>query len=142
MALSGVKGFNLKPGCSLAAGERVEVYYNLQQGGFSIVALDRKNPDYGRVVAYSENVTMIDASFCINQKKLDRIRTINRKTVYATVKGTFLDGLQMDYEGHRKGYCNPYSTGKFIDWESKQEIKAARLVYFYDKFFSYQGVQA
>lgn len=128
--------FRVKDGMSLKAGDRVEVYYNIQKGGFSILSLEKGQ--YGKVVAYAPQVFIEGATFHINAKKLERILSMKRKTVYATIKGTYIGCDEVQTVDHRQGYCNPYTTGKFIDWESKTEIKAAAQVYFYDKFFSYK----
>ncbi|WP_079516530.1 hypothetical protein [Rossellomorea marisflavi] len=130
----------MRDGATLDPGERVEVYYNIQKGGFSIVALDKRNPMKGKVVAYASNVQVEDAKFCINPNKLAKIKANNRKTVYAVVRGHFVSAEPMDdaAHGYRKGYCNPFKTGKFIDWENGTELHEARGVYFYDKYFSYQ----
>jgi len=133
-----ITGLNLREGATLAAGERVEVYYNIQKGGFSVVALDKSNPMKGKVVAYAENVLIENASFHCNQKKLAKIHELQRKTVYAVVRGYFVSAEEIDGSSFKKGYCNPFKTGKFIDWDSKEELHVAAQVYFYDKFFSYK----
>lgn len=134
-----VEGLTIKEGMTLNQGERVEVYYNLQQGGFSIKALDKVNPNKGKVVAYAENVLLENCTFNINKKKLDNILDKERKTVYAVVRGYFVNAEGNDNSTHKLGYCNPFKTGKFIDWNSREEITAANEVYFYDKYFSYQA---
>lgn len=133
-----ISGLQLKEGATLSAGERVEVYYNITRGGFSIVSLDKSNPMKGKVIAYAENVLIENATFHINLNKLGKIHEKNRKTVYAVVRGYFLNTEENNSSDFKKGYCNPFKTGRFIDWESKEEIKAAEAVYFYDKYFSYK----
>lgn len=130
--------FTVKEGMSLRPGDRVEVYYNIQKGGFSIVSLQK--PHYGKVIAYAANVLIENATFHLNLRKLEQIRAMHRKTVYATVKGTFIQASAADVQDHRQGYCNPYTTGRFIDWESKEQVTKASAVYFYDRFFSYKAV--
>ncbi|AMB18819.1 hypothetical protein BH780_gp238 [Bacillus phage Eldridge] len=132
-----VDGLQVREGMSLEAGERVEVYYNIQKGGFSIKAIDKRNPNKGKVVAYASNVFITEATFHLNQNKLSKILEIQRKTVYATVKGTFEHAEAIDNSLHRRGYCNPYKTGKFIDWDTQEQIHEASEVYFYNKFFSF-----
>lgn len=128
----------IREGMSLEIGEKVEVYYNLTKGGFSIVSRDKKNPNKNKVVAYAANVLIKDATFHLNLNKLKQIHDKQRKTVYAVVKGYLVSTNEQQTKEHVKGYCNPYTTGKFINWETKEEIKAAKEVYFYDKFFSYK----
>jgi hypothetical protein len=130
--------FNVVEGRSLNVGEKVEVYYNIQKGGFSIVSRDKRNPNNGKVVAHSSFVHVENASFHINKKKLDNILAINRKTVYAVVKGTFLGSTEIQAGAYRKGYCNPFKTGCFVDYETGIELTTAKNVYFYDKYFSFK----
>ena len=132
-----VEGIMFREGRTLAKGEKVEVYYNLLKGGFSIVSKDKRNPDRNRVVAYAENVTIVDATFHISERILAQIREKKCKNVYAVVRGTFVDIGENLNPKLRRGYCNPYTTGKFIDWETKEELLTAKEVYFYERFFSY-----
>lgn len=127
-----VEGLKVRDGMTLTVGERVEVYYNIQKGGFSILKK-------GKLVAHADYVTIADATFHINENKLARILEINRKTVYATVRGVFVGASESQVAGHRRGYCNPFKTGAFIDFENGSEVTSAKEVYFYDKFFSYRG---
>lgn len=132
-----IEGLQLRGEATLTVGEKIEVYYNIQKGGFSILSRDKQNPMKGKVIAHSEFVLIEDATFHLNSKKLEQIQEKNRKTVYAVVRGVYLGSEQVINADFRKGYCNPFKTGTFIDWVSKEEITAAKHVYFYDKFFSY-----
>lgn len=134
-----VQGLKLKAGATLQVGERIEAYYNIQLGGFSIVALDKRNPKKGLVIAHTDYVTLQDATFHINEAKLQRIIQTNRKTVYAVIRGIYTGSEFMLVQGHRKGYCNPFRTGAFIDYEDGSELTVASEVYCYHKFFSYKG---
>ncbi|WP_458368271.1 hypothetical protein [Peribacillus frigoritolerans] len=103
-----------------------------------MLSRDKQNPMKGKVIAYSEFVLIEDATFHINSKKLEQIREMNSKTVYAVVRGIYAGSEQLVSADFHKGYCNPYKTGTFIDWASKEQITKAKHVYFYDKFFSYK----
>lgn len=129
--------YTLREGKSLSIGEKVEVYYNIHKGGFSIKSLDKSNISKGLVCAYASNLSIINATFHLSIPTLEKIIQRHVKDVYAVVRGTLESIGIMDNSEHKKGYCNPYSTGKFIDWDSKEEIKNAETVYFYDKYFSY-----
>ncbi|MGP4074234.1 hypothetical protein ACTWQB_17155 [Piscibacillus sp. B03] len=131
------KGLNIREGKTLNVGEKVEVYYNLHKGGFSILSRDKNNPDKNKVVAYADFVTLANATFHINSNKLKQIIRDQRKTVYAVVRGYLVNTDPINNSHHRKGYCNPYKTGKFVDWETKEELGEAKEVHFYDKYFSY-----
>ncbi|MCK2000832.1 hypothetical protein MZM54_05440 [[Brevibacterium] frigoritolerans] len=133
-----IEGLQLRGEATLTVGEKIEVYYNIHKGGFSILSRDKQNPMKGKVIAHSEFVLIEDATFHINSKKLEQIREMNRKTVYAVVRGVYAGSEQLVSADFHKGYCNPYKTGTFIDWASKEQITKAKHVYFYDKFFSYK----
>lgn len=136
-----VKGLVLREGATLTPGEKVEVYYHIRKGGFSIVSKDSKNPMINKVIGHSEFVTITDASFHINQKKLAGILERKRKTVYAVVRGLYKGAQAIDNSHHTQGYCNPFTTGKFINWVTKEKITTAKEVHFYDKFFSFSNEQ-
>lgn len=133
-----VEGLKLREGCTLTFGERIEVYYNIQKGGFSILSRDKRNPMKGKIIAHSEYVLIENATFRLNSKKLEQIKEKNRKTVYAVVRGTYIGSKPTEDKEFSRGYCNPYKTGAFIDWDTKEHITEAEYVYFYHKFFSYK----
>lgn len=132
-----MKNITLKEDRTISTGERVEVYYNIQKGGFSIKSLDKQNKDKGKVVAYADNVLIENATFHINEKKLKEIHQRQRKTVYAVIRGYLKDTDKHNQEEFNKGYCNPFKVGNFIDWHTKDVLSRASQVYFYDKFFGY-----
>lgn len=125
-------------GKSIAAGERCAVYFNLHKGGFSVKSMDKRNPHNGLVVAYADYVTISDASFHVMQSRLKNILAKRQKEIYAVVRGVLVDTEAMDDEGFRKGYVNPYTTGHFIDLETRAQLTEAQAVHFYDRHFSYQ----
>lgn len=125
-------------GRSLKLGEKVEVYYNINKGGFSIKSKEKTNAHYNKVVAYAPFIQIKDASFHVGTKTLERVRTRKQKEVYAVVRGILTSFDQLNDIGYRKGYHNPYITDTFIDWETKQELKTAENVYFYEKYFSFK----
>lgn len=133
-----VSQFTLKEGSTLEVGERIECYYNLTEGGFSIVALDKRNPNKGRVVAYSPFVQMENAQFCLNANKLEKILSNNRKTVYAVVRGIYAGCENIDDSTYIKGYCNPFKTASFVNYETGEKLETASKVHFYEKFFSFK----
>lgn len=133
-----IQGMQLKEGACLKSGDRIEVYFNIQRGGFSIVSRDKNNPMNGKVIAYSENVLIENATFHLNYNKLKKIHELNRKTVYAVVRGYFVSAMEIDRTGFNPGYCHPFKTGRFIDWNTKEEVKEAKQVYFYDRYFAYK----
>lgn len=131
--------FTLVEGRNVNLFEKVEVYYNLQKGGFSIVSRDKRNPNNGKVVAYSSNVTIQDAEFRVNKNKHAQILERQRKTVYAVIRGTLTSFDTTNLDSYKQGYCNPYVTCGFIDWNSKEELNTAKEVTFYNKNFAYKN---
>jgi hypothetical protein len=132
-------GIKFVEGRTIKPGEKCSVHYNIHKGGFSIVSKDKNNPDNGRVCAHSEYVQIEDATFHVSSKTLEKIKKQKRKAVYATVRGKFVSADRMENNNYRRGYCNPYKTGVFVDYETRTELKEAERVYFYDKYFAYSN---
>ncbi|MCA1064830.1 hypothetical protein QTG56_24800 (plasmid) [Rossellomorea sp. AcN35-11] len=132
-----MQGIKFVEGRSIKPGEKVSVHFNIHKGGFSIVSMDKNNPDKGRVCAHSEYVQIEDATFHVSAKTLEKIKKQKRKAVYARVRGIFVSAEKIEANHYHKGYCNPYKTGVFVDYATRDELKEAKNVYFYDKFFSY-----
>lgn len=124
-------------GKTLRKGERVEVYYNVHKNMFSIRSLDKRNPDKGRVVAHAKYVMLEGATFHTSEAGLQRILANQKKEVFAKVRGYIVHTDRTLTIDHRLGYCNPYTTGGFVDLDSKAPLTNASEVYFYDKYFSY-----
>lgn len=133
-----IKGLVLREGASLNVGERVQVYYNLNKGGFSIKSLDKTNPMKGKVIAHAETVLIENASFHASMATLKRIKAKGQKEVYAVIRGFYIGTPEQCTEADKRGYLNPYITENFIDYDTKEELKTADKVFFYDKFFSYK----
>ena len=136
-----IAGLTMIDGATLSQGERIEVYFHVRKGGFSIRSKDKRNPLNGKVIAHTENCLIEQATFHYSKATLARIHTKKQKEVYAVVRGYFIGTSEMDSEaeGFTMGYCNPYVTGNFINWETKEEVNKADLVYFYDKYFSFKN---
>lgn len=127
-----------REGMSVQQGERVAVYYNIHKGGFSIKSMDKRNPHNGKVVAYADVVMVNDAQFHIKPSGLRNIHKTGYKEIYATVRGTLIGTESVQTEGHRWGYCNPFTTETFVDWQTGVELSTAAEVYFYGSHFSYR----
>lgn len=122
--------FTIKEGMSLKKDDRVEVYYNLHKGGFSIKSLE-KGECKGKVVAYSSTVLMTNGKFSASQSGIQKIREEKRKRVCAVVRGTF-EGTESEIQGDTI-YFNPYTTDHFINASNGEKITSANNIYFYDK---------
>ncbi|WP_050182620.1 hypothetical protein [Domibacillus robiginosus] len=135
-----IAGLTVVKSATLSKVERVEVYFHVLKGGFSIRSKEKQNPFNGKVIAHASHVLIEQATFHYSKDTLARIHAKKQKEVYAVVRDYFIGTSEMDsgVEGFTKGYCNPYVTGNFINWETKGELSEADLVYFYDRFFSYK----
>lgn len=131
----------VREGMALNKGERVEVYYNVHKGLFSIKSLDRRNPNRGRVVAHAKHIMLESVTFHESGAVLARILANGRKEVFAKVRGYLVHTEPERVEGYREGYCNPYKTRGFVDRETGRKLTEADAVYFYDKYFSYKGAK-
>lgn len=125
----------IREGMNVEKGERVEVYYNIKEGGFSIKALDKKNENTGKVVAYAPSVKLTNCTFNINEKKHKWILDNSRKAVYAVVRG-YLEELTAEKPNTNdlnEIYINPYTCKDFTDVKTKEVIKKAENVIFTEK---------
>ncbi|MCP3763677.1 hypothetical protein NLX67_14975 [Domibacillus sp. A3M-37] len=140
MAKAKMPSLTLVEGATLEKGERIEVYFNIRKGGFSIKSIDKQNPLNGKVIAHTDTLMIEQATFQYSQKTLEKIHAKQQKAVYAVVRGYYVATGDMSEEtsSFMPGYCNPYTTDHFINWQTKEEIKEADLVYFYDKYFNYK----
>lgn len=64
---------------------RVEVFWNLHQDLYSVVALE--GHDKGRVVTHAHKVVLWNAEFIVQPAGRDRVRREKRKNVHAFVRG-------------------------------------------------------
>ena len=122
--------FVLKEGMQLKKGDRVEIYYNLHKGGFSIKSLE-KGECKGKVVAYTSTALMSNGKFVVSQPGVRKIREEKRKRVCAVVRGIF-EGTEGSIKGE-KVYFNPYTTDSFIRKSNNEPITYADTIYFYDR---------
>jgi hypothetical protein len=132
----------LVEGRALAVGERVEVYYNLNKGGYSIKSIDKRNPNKGKVVAYADYVTLENATFHASEATLKRILASKQKSVYAVVRGYLVSADKQETTQYKRGYINPYTTGHFINEDTKEQLTTAAQVYFENKRFYFKDEEA
>ena len=111
----------------------MEVYYNLHLSLFSIKSIDVRNKDKGKVVAYSQYVTLNDCEFRVSRSGLLRVRRERKKCVCAVVRGKFVGTEVLDPTKMTSIYFNPYTTDEFVVRESRLPIKRARMVFFFNK---------
>jgi hypothetical protein len=122
--------YQVREGKSLQINERVEVYYNLHKGGFSIKALQGEHK--GTVVAYSGIVNLSDCEYRVNENALNTILATKRKKVYAVVRGAFKGANKQDTASLEKLSINPYANPFFTDTKG-QRVHESKQAYFTGK---------
>ncbi|AGY48398.1 hypothetical protein Slash_109 [Bacillus phage Slash] len=125
----------IREGMQLNKGERVEVYYNIHKGGFSIKSLDKTNPNKGKVVAYAPHVYLQSCSFHVSDSKHKWILDNQRKAVYAVVRGFLVDMFEEKPNTNdlNEIYINPYKCKEFTDVKTNKVVEKANIVIFSDK---------
>jgi hypothetical protein len=114
----------------LQTGQRVQVYYNLHQGGYSI-----KDKRTGLVVGYANNV-LITKQVKFKVQQAGRRKTIQekRKRVHAYIEGDFQGAdMEYDYSNLNKVYYNPYETEHFTDVHDGSQVHLSTIAFCTDK---------
>lgn len=113
----------------LEPGQRVHVYYNLHQGGYSI-----KDKKTGLVVAYASNVLISKCVFKVSESGRRKTVEERRKRVHAFVEGDFIQADEShDIQHMDKVYYNPYQTASFTVVDDGSHVIKSPLVYCIDK---------
>lgn len=113
----------------LAPGQRVQVYYNLHQGGYSI-----KDKATGLVVAYADTVLITNCRFRVQQAGRQKTIKEKRKRVHAYVEGDFHSAdIERERSQLNKVYYNPYTTEQFTDLKDGLPVLERALVFLADK---------
>lgn len=129
--------FTIREGKSLIQGQRVEVYYNLHQGGFSIKSLEGEHK--GIVVAYSSTVKLDNCTFNVNMNAHSKIMAERRKRVYAVVRGYYSGTDIGNLNEYKSIKINPYNECPKFHTEQGNVLSVAETVVFYDTKCKYQG---
>ncbi len=120
-------------------GMRVQVYYNIVAGHYSVVALG--GPWRNKVVAQMSHVLMENVKFVVQPAGNARVRRERRKNVHAFVRGTITGGLVLAQDAgvgrmlvlgpleYRTEYpelvrYNPYLHKSFVDRNSEPVFSA------------------
>lgn len=95
--------------------KRVRVYKNLHLDCWSIKSVEGE--DKGKVIAYSDEVTMQGVEFIVSVAGRKRVLREKKKNVHAYVDGRIRKPLELptytdDFFGLR---YNPYESGGFVD---------------------------
>lgn len=113
----------------LATGQRVQIYYNLHKGGYSI-----KDKATGLVVGYAQNVLLTRCKFNVQQGGRQKTIQEKRKRVHAYIEGDFQTAdTPFDYSQMDKVIYNPYTTPQFTDVADGSWVMAAATTYCVDK---------
>lgn len=104
---------------------RVDCYWNLHVGGYSIRA--REGPNKGRVVAYAAAVNLIDARFHVCESM--RLKTVRdkRRSVHAWVCGDLVTD-QFDISGFTPVTYSPFLESTFVARDTREPMHSARRV--------------
>jgi len=102
------------------SGQRVRVYKNLHLDCWSIKAMEGE--DKGKVIAYSDEVTLTQVRFVISEAGRKRVLREKKKNVHAYVEGKVRQPMKTptytdDFFGLR---YNPYESCGFEDEYKRQ----------------------
>lgn len=114
---------------TLTAGQRVQVYYNLHKGGYSI-----KDKATGLVVGYAQNVLLTHCKFRVQQGGRRKTIQEKRKRVHAYIEGDYqVADTTIDTRIMDKIIYNPYTTEQFTDVSDGSWVMVAPTVFCADK---------
>lgn len=114
---------------SLETGQRVQIYYNLHQGGYSI-----KDKATGLVVGYAQNVLLKRCKFRVQQAGRQKTIQEQRKRVHAYIEGDFeAADTPFDVQYMDKVIYDPYTTPQFTDAVDGSWVMTAATTYCVDK---------
>jgi hypothetical protein len=100
-------------GRTVAEGDRVDVYRNLNTGNYSIRCSKTK-----LVLAHASTVQLKECTCYVQQSGREKTIREKRKRVHAWVSGLFLSAEKpMSATLTREIFYNPYTTDTFIDSE-------------------------
>ncbi len=123
---------------------RVRVYKNLHKDTFSIKDWESKSATYNKVVGYSQNIALTNATFIVSQKGRERVLQEQTKNVHAYVQGDYLPfesewlyWADLDLNWEQVSY-NPYKSDTFFTLKGNQPItSSAKVLIFQNKLFAH-----
>ena len=107
---------------TLEEGEKVEVHYNLHEGGFSITSVKS-----GLVVARAPYVNLVDVRTRVRQSGRERVIKEQSKNVHAHIIGYFTSSNLDMINANRMTY-DPYKYDSFVDKDTKEKVLEAKYV--------------
>tara|TARA_Y100000034_G_C6819001_1_gene368670 strand:- start:503 stop:883 length:381 start_codon:yes stop_codon:yes gene_type:complete len=116
-------------------GQSVEIYYNLHKKCFSV--RDRKTR---RVIAHTDSISLLKATFHVSEKGRDRVRREKRKNVHAFVRGTYKKlGWSTNSQWFKVKY-NPYEYDRFYSEDLNNYVDEAYCVHLDNKTILANGI--
>lgn len=95
-------------------GLRVQVYRNLHNGLWSVVALE--GPAKGRVIAHKSDFIIEECSYSVQPAGNAKVRRTGRKNVHAFIRGRVPSEMMVMHErNQRRVTYNPYRHRGFVD---------------------------
>jgi len=116
-------------------GQEVEVYYNFHKKCFSV--RDRKTR---RVVAHTDKISLLEATFHVSEKGRDRVRLEKRKNVHAIVRGLY---KELDWSTNSQWFrvkYNPYEYDRFYSEDLNNYVDEAYCVLLNNKTILANGI--
>ena len=93
-------------------GLRVQVYRNLRNGLWSVVATE--GPDKGRVIAHKSDFIIEECSYSVQPAGNAKVRRTGRKNVHAFIRGRVPSKMVMMLGRSREVTYNPYKHRGFV----------------------------
>ena len=123
---------------------RVRVYKNLHKDTFSIKDWESRSATYNKVVGYSQNIALTNATFIVSQKGRERVLQEQTKNVHAYVQGDYLPfeyewlyWADLDLNWEQVTY-NPYKSDTFFTLKDNHPItSSAKVLIFQNKLFAH-----
>lgn len=101
-------------------GQKVDVYWNLHRNCYSVKS--RSGPDYGKVIAHAETVTVCNVQLVVSQAGRRRVLKEKRKNVHAVLRGVWSSPSDAATVGIT---YNPYKYETFVLRDSEAPILTA-----------------
>jgi len=98
---------------------RVDIYWNLNRGGYSIRAVE--GPMKNRVVGYAAGADLVNATFKVQAGARERVRRERVKSVHAWVRGELIATHELitahpeAAEAWARVTYNPYKFDSFVE---------------------------
>ncbi len=106
---------------SVKQGQKVEVYWNLHKGGWSVRDAQTKLV-LGHVRGSKCTLLIGSAEYVVNEAGRQRTIREKRKNVHAWVAGDWCGTVPIAFVSNSVGVYNPYKYATFVDGETKEPL--------------------